>query len=154
MNNSIINNFAQKINEKEKKSNKVTALSSSVTDSQYPSAKAVYDAINKQECYFDGDDFVIISDEQTITKTLTIQWDDNDNVSNLRPRYLQATINGITAYLSGESDWSVSVPVDNEDIYNWSVPIVTGYIQTSVNEVDNVTTVTLRMRNTTPPTPT
>lgn len=46
MNNSIINNFAQKINEKEKKSNKVTALSSSVTDSQYPSAKAVYDAIN------------------------------------------------------------------------------------------------------------
>ena len=45
MNNSIINNFAQKINEKEKKSNKVTALSSSVTDSQYPSAKAVYDSL-------------------------------------------------------------------------------------------------------------
>ena len=45
MNNSIINNFVQKINEKEKKSNKVTALSSSVTDSQYPSAKAVFDSL-------------------------------------------------------------------------------------------------------------
>ena len=45
MNNSIINNFAQKINEKEKKSNKVTSLSSSSTDTEYPSAKAVFNSL-------------------------------------------------------------------------------------------------------------
>ena len=45
MNNSIINNFAQKINEKEKKSIKVTSLSSSSTDTEYPSAKAVFNSL-------------------------------------------------------------------------------------------------------------
>ena len=45
MDDSIINNFAQKINEKEKKSNKVTSISSSSTDTEYPSAKAVYNSL-------------------------------------------------------------------------------------------------------------
>ena len=38
----------QRVNEKEKKSNKVTSLSSSSTNIEYPSAKAVYDAIYNQ----------------------------------------------------------------------------------------------------------
>ena len=106
--------------------------------------------IQTQKFYFDGDDFVIISNESTITKTLTIVWNDNDDVRGLRPRYLQPTINGITAYLSGESEWSVSIPVDTEDTYIWSVPSVVGYTQTSRSEVDNVTTVTLRIKATPP----
>jgi len=106
-----------------------------------------------QEFYFDDDDFVVISDEPTTTKTLIITWNDNNNENGLRPRYLQPTINGITAYLSEESEWSVSIPVDTEDSYAWSIPSVTGYVQTSYNEVDNVTTVTLVYRKSTPPTP-
>ena len=47
MDDSIINNFAQKINEKEKKSNKVTSISSSSTDTEYPSAKVVYDSFEQ-----------------------------------------------------------------------------------------------------------
>lgn len=37
--------LSTKLNQKENTSNKVTSLSSSSTDAQYPSAKAVYDAI-------------------------------------------------------------------------------------------------------------
>lgn len=96
--------------------------------------------IQNQECYFDDNDFVVISDEQTITKTLTIQWNDSDNERGLRPRYLQVTINGITAYLSEESEWSVSVPVDTEGSYTWSIPSVLGYTIISQDEVNNVTT--------------
>ena len=107
--------------------------------------------IKNQEYYFDGDDFVVISNEETITKTLTIVWNDNDDASGLRPRYLQPTINGINAYLSNESNWSVSVPVDIEDTYTWSIPSVLGYRMVSRTEVDNVTTVTFRIY--TPPTP-
>lgn len=109
---------------------------------------------SKQECYFDGDDFVIMSNESTITKTLTIIWDDNNNARGLRPRYLQATISNITAYLSEESDWSVSVPVDTEDTYNWSVQSVLRYNAPVQTVVDNLTTVTFRIRTQpTPPTP-
>lgn len=46
INQNLVDDFVDKINEKEKKSNKVTSLSSSSTNTQYPSAKAVYDAIN------------------------------------------------------------------------------------------------------------
>lgn len=46
INQNLIDDFADKINEKEKKSNKVTSLSSSSTNVEYPSAKAVYDAID------------------------------------------------------------------------------------------------------------
>lgn len=45
INETIINNLAAKINAKEIKANKTTSLSSSSTDTQYPSAKAVYDAL-------------------------------------------------------------------------------------------------------------
>ena len=46
INQNLIDDFADKINEKEKKSNKVTSLSSESTDTEYPSAKAVYDNIS------------------------------------------------------------------------------------------------------------
>lgn len=45
INQTIINNLAAKINAKEKQSNKTTTISSSSTDTQYPSAKAVYTAL-------------------------------------------------------------------------------------------------------------
>ena len=52
INQNLIDDFADKINEKEKKSNKVTSLSSSSTNVEYPSAKAVYDALqNASENY-------------------------------------------------------------------------------------------------------
>lgn len=43
----------------ESKTNKVTSLSSSSTDTEYPTAKAVYDAIQNsggyvEDCYFDA----------------------------------------------------------------------------------------------------
>lgn len=46
INQNLIDDFADKINEKEKKSNKVTSLFSSSTHIEYPSAKAVYDALD------------------------------------------------------------------------------------------------------------
>ena len=45
INQNLIDDFADKINEKEKKSNKVTSLSSSSTYVEYPSAKTVYDEL-------------------------------------------------------------------------------------------------------------
>ena len=95
--------------------------------------------IQNQEFYFDGDDFVVISDEQTITKTLTIIWDDNNDASKLRPRYLQVPIGNIIAYLSEESDWSVSIPVDSESFDLWEIPSVPEYMGT-MEEVDDTTT--------------
>ena len=184
----------QDITGKEDKSNKVTSLSSSSTDTEYPSAKAVYDSlpsvpnassvipsadttsgsagtgtawarsdhthpksslyaeaththeeyIQNQECYFDGNDFVIISDEPTITKTLTIQWGDNNDAKKLRPRYLQVPIGDITTYLSEESDWSVSIPVDNEND-EWSMPSVIGYTG-EIDQIDDTTTILYQTR--------
>lgn len=92
-----------------------------------------------QEFYFDGNDFVIISDEPTITKTLTIQWNDNNDAEKLRPRYLQVPIGDITAYLSEENDWSVSIPVDSESSDLWNIPSVPEYMGT-MEEVDDTTT--------------
>jgi len=43
---SILESIKTKLNSKEDSSNKVTSLSSSSTDTQYPSAKVVYDTIN------------------------------------------------------------------------------------------------------------
>ncbi len=94
--------------------------------------------IQNQECYFDGDDFVIISDEQTITKTLIIEWIDNNNANGLRPRYLQVPIGNITTYLSEENDWSVSIP-DSENS-DWDIPSVLGYTG-MIDWVDDTTTV-------------
>lgn len=54
INQNLIDDFADKINEKEKKNNKVTSLSSSSTHIQYPSAKAVYDAISEVEANSGG----------------------------------------------------------------------------------------------------
>lgn len=54
INQNLIDDFADKINEKEKKNNKVTSLSSSSTHVQYPSAKAVYDAISEVEASSGG----------------------------------------------------------------------------------------------------
>ena len=95
--------------------------------------------IQNQECYFDGNDFVIISDEPTITKTLTIQWDDNNDAKKLRPRYLQVSIGDITTYLSEEGNWSVSIPVDNEND-EWSMPSILGY-RGGIDQVDDTTTI-------------
>lgn len=106
--------------------------------------------IQNQEFYFDGDDFVIISDEQTITKTLTIVWDDNDNANESRPRYLQASIGDITTYLSEESEWSVSISIDTENYYSWSIPSILGY-RRAIEESDDVTTVTFQKIDITPP---
>lgn len=62
INQNLVDDFVDKINEKEKKSNKVTSLSSSSTNTQYPSAKAVYDALQDIEAGgagLDVEDFYI-----------------------------------------------------------------------------------------------
>lgn len=100
--------------------------------------------IQNQECYFDGNDFVIISNEQTITKTLIVMWIDDGTES--RPRYLQASIGDITTYLSEESEWSVSIPVDAENYDSWSIPSILGY-RGGMEENDNVTTFTFQKIN-------
>lgn len=70
INQTVINNLANKINSKETKNNKTTSLSASSTDTQYPSAKAVYDAISEvggggsyiNDYYFDSTTNEIILD--------------------------------------------------------------------------------------------
>ena len=59
INQNLIDNFADKINEKEKKNNKVTSLSSLSTHVQYPSAKCVYDNVKDKL-------------EETTQKTITL----------------------------------------------------------------------------------
>lgn len=46
---SALQTVATKLNSKEEASNKVTSLSSTSTDAQYPSAKCVYDIIGDVE---------------------------------------------------------------------------------------------------------
>ena len=90
MNNSIINNFAQKINEKEKKSNKVTALSSSVTDSQYPSAKAVFNL--KEELDDKFENYMKNTDLNDMMDCINVNFNNLDNI------YLLDTVFDISNY--------------------------------------------------------
>ena len=46
INQNLIDDFADKINEKEKKNNKVTSWSSTTTDAHYPSEKLVKDSLD------------------------------------------------------------------------------------------------------------
>ena len=107
MNNSIINNFAQKINEKEKKSNKITALSSSVTDSQYPSAKAVYDAV---ENTFNLDILDCINENFTLLNLPQIIITYNENSFDGSLAYILSSY-GERAYV----DWGDSTPIETYD---------------------------------------
>lgn len=73
INQNLVDDFADKINEKEKKNNKVTSLSSSSTHIQYPSAKAVYDAISEVEASSGGnyiDDYYF----DTTTKDIVLDF--------------------------------------------------------------------------------
>lgn len=69
----------QDITGKEDKSNKVTSLSSSNTDTQYPSAKAVYDAVNG----FITSSQIINNDNFCDYKTLITLVDEGENISDV-----------------------------------------------------------------------
>lgn len=69
----------QDITGKEDKSNKVTSLSSSNTDTQYPSAKAVYDAVNG----FITSSQIINNDNFCDYKTLIPLVDEGENISDV-----------------------------------------------------------------------
>ncbi len=58
-----------KINQREKTSNKVIALSSSSTDAQYPTAKAVYDELNSKQDKLDPQKYFVPKNEVTEPKT-------------------------------------------------------------------------------------
>lgn len=58
-----------KINQREKTSNKVIALSSSSTDAQYPSAKAVYDELNSKQDKLDPQKYFVPKNEVAEPKT-------------------------------------------------------------------------------------
>lgn len=68
---------SQDISEKEDTSNKVTSLSSASTDTQYPSAKAVYDAIQNSSSEWR----LIASNTMTSTATSVSITSDNDSNS-------------------------------------------------------------------------
>lgn len=91
INETIINNFAAKINAKEKTSNKTTTISSSSTDTQYPSAKAVYTALQNansgatvdidyyfdttgKELVFEYDNISGISEGNSLSVSIATSW--------------------------------------------------------------------------------
>lgn len=91
INETIINNFAAKINAKEKTSNKTTTISSSSTNTQYPSAKAVYTALQNasssatvdidyyfdttgKELVFEYDNISGISEGNSLSGSIATSW--------------------------------------------------------------------------------
>lgn len=91
INQTVINNFAAKINAKEKQSNKTTTISSSSTDTQYPSAKAVYTALQNasssatvdidyyfdttgKELVFEYDNISGISEGNSLSVSIATSW--------------------------------------------------------------------------------
>lgn len=91
INQTIINNLAAKINAKEKQSNKTTTISSSSTDTQYPSAKAVYTALQNadsgatvdidyyfdttgKELVFEYDNISGISEGNSLSVSIATSW--------------------------------------------------------------------------------
>lgn len=152
------------INGKENVSNKVTSLSSSSTDTQYPSAKLVKDSLDLKadktttldttnlSAYVENK-FLILTDEEEeemITIGCAIIWNDQNNSNRIRPLSVKCTLSDGSEYiLSNINDWSITIQVpkydtSNEEIqYVWSVADIAGYrLTTTVN--NNITTFTLR----------
>lgn len=89
INQNLIDDFADKINEKEKKSNKVTSLSSSSTDTQYPSAKTVYDSLNNlhtSNIKIGGEPLTNIWTGATITSQATLNAFINNHIGEIDAR--------------------------------------------------------------------
>ena len=89
INQNLIDDFADKINEKEKKSNKVTSLSSSSTDTQYPSAKIVYDSLNNlhtSNIKIGGEPLTNIWTGATITSQATLNNFINNHIGEIDAR--------------------------------------------------------------------
>lgn len=242
INNDINSTFA----EKEDTSNKTTILSASSTDTQYPSAKCVYDSINtatngvrvdvvdnlttdngtkalsakqgkilsdtkasaihshaisdvtdldialndKEDVlvsgyniktinnesvlgsgnltiqnennyylYMDGDELVFLAaEEEQITTTVQVIWDDNDNSNGLRPAQVICTLsNGETFTLSDSNNWTATVCKPKyingqEALYTWSESSILGYTATK-NTSNNVTIFTNTYNRPQPPSP-
>ena len=140
VNQTIVDNLANKINSKEKQSNKVTSLSSSSTNTQYPSAKAVYDAIQLVDgggSGLDVDDFYIdtTTDEIVIVtgsgsgggSSVTIDSTWVTNSTNPVESQL------IKSALDGKADSN-----HTHSQYLTSHQSLTGYLQTT-DVVDNLT---------------
>lgn len=94
----------QDITGKEDKSNKVTSLSSSSTDTQYPSAKAVYDAI------FSLDTLDCINENFTLLSLPQIIITFNKNSFDGSLAYILSSY-GERAYV----DWGDSTPIETYD---------------------------------------
>ena len=175
MNQSVINNLAAKINSKEQKSNKVTSLSSSSTDTQYPSAKLVKDSLDLKadktttldttnlSAYVENK-FLILTDEdeeEMITIGCKIMWDDQNNSSKVRPLSVKCTLSDGSEYiLSNINDWNITIQVpkydsSNEEIqYSWSIASIAGYRLSNTTVNNNITTFTLYYRHPSNSTPT
>lgn len=86
INQSIINDFASKINAKESKNNKVSSWNSTTTDTHYPSEKLVKDSLNTKS-------------DNTHTHNSTIAYGHVDSTSTSTA--FTATVDGVTSLTDG-----------------------------------------------------
>lgn len=123
----------QDISGKEDTSNKVTSISSSSTDTQYPSAKCVYDAIGDADV-----NIQVIEEGTTIT---------NDGIYLIVPNNLIASITGNTIKIADTStaNWLVFKNNSTQGVIDWGDGTTTS-IDTSTdtkithNYTDSLTT--------------
>ena len=159
------------INGKENVSNKVTSLSSSSTDTQYPSAKLVKDSLDLKadktttldttnlSAYVENK-FLILTDEEEeemITIGCAIIWNDQNNSSRMRPLSVKCTLSDSSEYiLSNINDWSITIQVpkydaSNEEIqYLWATAEISGYRLANTTVNNSITTFTLKKKSTPP----
>ena len=105
--------------DKEKTNNKVTSLSSSSTDTQYPSAKAVYDALQDaggciQDYYYDDDTNEIVIEYvcgSGATGTISIDIDDTWVANSTNPvesQLIQTSLNDLNSGLNSALSNAIS----------------------------------------------
>ena len=98
--NATLNN---QIDKKENRLNKVTSLSDSSTDVQYPSAKAVYDAINAMP----NSDFIEITSDKGVA-----------SASTMGKFYIEIINDETNIYYTEENDDSYSWRKFNDDLFS------------------------------------
>ena len=105
--------------------------------------------INSNDEVISDENNDVISDENNdVIKTLIINWDDNNNVYNLRPTDIQASIDENVVRLGEDTDWQghVLIPAEEESSNEWRISDILGYSITNM-QVDGDTTIyTLTIR--------
>ena len=96
---------------------------------------------------------------ETISKSIGIVWDDDNDSHGARPSSVRATLsNGLSVLLSPTNNWVATISDlhkyynHQERVYSWSLPSIQSYMKYDEQTVGNATTITMKYYNApTPP---